>query len=415
MCDRINCLIDSAADQPYALEIKYHHKCWLKYVRKFQKMSEDDKLPQMQNITYHEVPTMFFDHTQKVIFEEHELRSLQSLLRDYCSIISRFGFPTFGVRSSFIKEILRREFKERIGFYSRPERNHSELVYDVSGGGSYVEAALSSIGISAEQLIYNVAERLREDIKQIKFVPWPPRVEALEEEENLSPHLLMLLSALRGKKSIDLSLCTVTLTSLLMQYVMKQPTTTSINASITLHGVTRSKELIDSFHKLGMGISYSNVLILRDAWTLHDLDRCSVCPDAIAEGQPSISIIDNDEFHSDTLTGGGTSHRCNWMFLQCLEQQLLEYNANVQELHSRTKDVKTMSLALSEKVSEMQAVTPYKTTKRGEPPICPEPAAFSASTEPQRKRSIIHALACVNTNGDRPEVAEQTTMVFTQV
>ena len=242
MRDRINCLIDSAADQPYALEIRYHHKCWLKYVRKFQKMSEDDKLPQMQNITYREVQTMFFDHTQKV---EHELRSLQSLLRDYCSIISPFGFPTSGVRSSFIKEILRREFKGRIGFHSRPERNHSELVYDVSGGGSYVEAALSSIGISTEQLIHNVAERLREDIKQIKLVPWPPRVEELEEEETLSPLVLKLLSALRGKKGVDLSPCTLTLTSLLMQYVMKQPTTTSINASITLHGMTRSKELID--------------------------------------------------------------------------------------------------------------------------------------------------------------------------
>ena len=30
---RINCLINSAADQPYALEIRYHLKCWLKYVR----------------------------------------------------------------------------------------------------------------------------------------------------------------------------------------------------------------------------------------------------------------------------------------------------------------------------------------------------------------------------------------------
>ena len=40
------------------------------------------------------------------------------------SIISQFGFPTSGVRSSFIKEILRREFKGRIGF--------------LSGGGSYI-------------------------------------------------------------------------------------------------------------------------------------------------------------------------------------------------------------------------------------------------------------------------------------
>jgi len=103
----------------------------------------------------------------------------------------------------------------------------------------------------------------------------PPTVEQLEEEENLSPLVLMLLSAL------DLSPCTVTLTSLLVQYVKKQPMTTSINTSITLHGITRSKELIGSFHKLGMGISYSKVLILRDAWILHDLECCSMCPDAI--------------------------------------------------------------------------------------------------------------------------------------
>lgn len=100
------------------------------------------------------------------------------------------------------------------------------------------------------------------------------------------------------------------------------------------------------------------------------------------------------------LQEGGTSHCCNWMLLKCLE-----YEANVQELHSRTKDAKIMSPALSEKVSEMQAVTPYKTTKRGEPPIRPEPATFSANTEPQRKRSII---ARVNTDSDCPDAAEQT-------
>ncbi len=68
-----------------------------------------------------------------------------------------------------------------------------------------------------------------------------------------------------------------------------------------------------------MGISYSNVLRLRDLWAMHDLERCSVCPDEIAEGEPSISIIDNDDFLNDTLTGEGTAHRCNWMFLQHLE------------------------------------------------------------------------------------------------
>ena len=49
---------------------------------------------------------------------------------------------------------------------------------------------------------------------------------------------------------------------------------------------------------------------------MHDLEQYSVCSD---EGEPSISIIDNDDFSNDTLTGGSTAHRCNWMFLRHLK------------------------------------------------------------------------------------------------
>ena len=405
MRDRINCLIDFAGDQPYALEIRYHAKCWLKYVRNYQRMSEDDKLPHMHNVTLREAQTMFFNHIRRVIFEEHELRSLQSILRDYSSLISQYGFPTSGVKSSYVKAILSCEFETKIGFQSRPQTNQSEMVYDTSGSGSYIEATLSSIGVSNEQLVRNVAERLRDDIKSIKRVPWPPRVEELEKEEELSPLLVQLLSAFQGKKGVDLSPSTLSLASLITQYVTKQPTTTAINATITLHGMTRSKELVDSYYRLGMGISYSNVLFLRDVWTMHDLEQCSVCPDEIAEGEPSISIIDNDDFLNDTLTGGGTSHRCNWMFLQRLERR----STGVQEYEVNTPVcIKDVSQALTWKASEMQTVVPYRTIKRGEPPIRPKPTTFSSSTEPQRKRSIIHALARADMNGDRPDPAEQT-------
>ena len=164
---------------------------------------------------------MFFDHIRSVIFEKHELRSLQSLLRDYSSIVSRYGFPTSGIKSSYIKDILTREFQGKIGFHPSSQWNRSELVYDTTGGGSYVEAALSSIGVSSEQLMRNVAKRLRDDINSVKHVPWPPRVDELEEEEELSPLMLQLLSALRGKKGVDLSPTTLSLTSLITQYVSK--------------------------------------------------------------------------------------------------------------------------------------------------------------------------------------------------
>ncbi len=77
-----------------------------------------------------------------------------------------------------------------------------------------------------------------------------------------------------------------------------------------------------------------------DVWTMHDLKRCSACPDEIFEGEPSISIIDNDDFLNDTLTGAGTAHRCNWMFLPHLEHLSIgvqEYQENIEDEDARIK------------------------------------------------------------------------------
>lgn len=73
----------------------------------------------------------------------------------------------------------------------------------------------------------------------------------------------------------------------------------------------------------------------------------------------------------------------------------------------RPRDPKIVSLALNQKVSEMQKVRPYKTIKRGEPPIRDKPDNYTANTEPQRKRSIIHALIRADHYGDRPKVSDQ--------
>ena len=98
----------------------------------------------------------------------------------------------------------------------------------------------------------NVAQWLWDDSKSIKLISWPRRVEELEKEEEFLPLMVQLLSVLRGKTGVDLSPSTLALTSLITQFVTKQPTTTSINATITLHGKTRSKEFVDSYYRLGM-------------------------------------------------------------------------------------------------------------------------------------------------------------------
>ena len=88
MRDRINCLIDSITD-PFLTEIRYH---WLKYVGQYQKMSVEEKLPLMHDVTYRETQTMFIDH------------HTPGLLREYKSIMWTYGLPNLGVQSSYVLE-----------------------------------------------------------------------------------------------------------------------------------------------------------------------------------------------------------------------------------------------------------------------------------------------------------------------
>ena len=106
------------------------------------------------------------------------------------------------------------------------------------------------------------------------------------------------------------------LASMLTYYATSSPTITSVNFGMHLHGVSRSKELVDVFHRVGACTSYASVLLLKDAWAVHDLQLCSDCPNKIAEDKPGIIIVDNDDFQNDTLTWGNTSHRTNVMFVQ---------------------------------------------------------------------------------------------------
>ena len=90
--------------------------------------------------------------------------------------------------------------------------------------------------------------------------------------------------------------------------------------------------------------------------------RNLICTEDIKEGVPSITIIDNDDFREDTLTGGGTTHTTNMVLLQS------ESNAN--ESHPPTERLAEVlevpSFALRKYLHiERTAIDPYKTNKRG--------------------------------------------------
>jgi hypothetical protein len=196
MRNRILAIIDVTPD-PFASELRYHRSCWKKYISSMQNPGEDDSLLHVQQVRLSEVKEIFFQHVRSVVFEEHELRTLQGLLTDYKTLLRNFGFETSGKKSSNIKEMLQKEFQERIGFHERFHKNESSLVYDKTAGGSYIEAAIYSWGVSDEQLVNTVARRIKDTLSEEPSMTWPPHVDELEKPEEPNDLLLKFLTWLK--------------------------------------------------------------------------------------------------------------------------------------------------------------------------------------------------------------------------
>ena len=84
--------------------------------------------------------------------------------------------------------------------------------------------------------------------------------------------------------------------------------------SVTVQGLTRSREIIDVLKKFGLGISYDDVLNIYKAWTKFEAKSSDLCPQQLAKEFPGIAIMDNDDFQDDILAGSNTSNRTNVMF-----------------------------------------------------------------------------------------------------
>ena len=358
MSSRLSRLVDStsALTDPFANDIMYHRYCWQRYISN-QEFSSDDAM-HLQNVSLSEARNLFFRHVDTVIFEEHEIRSLQSLLEDYKRIVSDYGYPVGDVKSSYLKELLIKEYQDRIGFKERNERNKSDWVYDVCGGGDYIELVMCSLNISDEQLLQNTARRLSKKVKATATIDWPPRVDNLEESEEVCELLVLLLTWLRhpDRTTSSINPTTLSLASMITSYVTGQRTISTINMGVTVHGMTRSKDLVETLHRSGVCISHADTLLLYDHWALMDVKASETCPQEIADEKPAIVIVDNDDFKIDTMTGSATgAHRTNVMFAQSQEY---EKKSDDNPLAKLAK--KEISSQLKEKCADLTQVQQYR-------------------------------------------------------
>ena len=87
---------------------------------------------------------------KRIFFEEHEIRTLHSLAKEYITNMKNCDFSAFDIKPSFPKTFLIREYGESVGFNVRHQKNKLKVVYEKRNSSSYVEPTISSMGITDE-------------------------------------------------------------------------------------------------------------------------------------------------------------------------------------------------------------------------------------------------------------------------
>ena len=199
------------------------------------------------------------------------------------------------------------------------------------------------------------------------------------------------------------------LASLITYFVTGNRTITCVSLTVLIHGMTRSRELIDILHNCGICISYNSLLLLYVVWALQDAETAKTCPRGIASGKPAMVIVDNDDFKIDTLTGNASgAHRTNVLYVQPEEYEEEICADPMVSVKGLTK--KSISEDLAVKCKELTTVTAYvcPPNSSNDPPVRERVHHPKDGQRPQRVRSVIHALARSDISGvERPSVETQ--------
>lgn len=146
------------------------------------------------------------------------------------------------------------------------------------------------------------------------------------------------------------------LLSLLFSFTTDKCTHLKTQLSMTLHGVTRSHDIVEVLGKLYLDKNYQNVINLYALWAKHDVET-SICLEELALEYQATGTLDNDDFQSDTHIGVNTSCKTNVMFVQpeIVANNHLNNNKRRQS-KSKPSDLKDVSVT-------QHSVEPYKTLK----------------------------------------------------
>ena len=173
--------------------------------------------------------------------------------------------------------------------------------------------------------------------------------------------------------------------------------------SCTIHDMTRCREVVDIFKKIEKAIGYKDVTNLYATWAKQDVESGS-CPFEIAYDLPGTAVMDNDDFKDYTLTGANTAHHTNVMFVQPENQARADLE-NHRLVLVNQKDLKILS-------DQQNKVRPYKTIKKGVPPLRKNFNIAPNPTKPMQVEQMMHFILRPGNEHEPVPPKEQTISSF---
>ena len=112
------------------------------------------------------------------------------------------------------------------------------------------------------------------------------------------------------------------------------PSKDQVLLSLAMHRKTGSSDVVDTLHRLGHGISYSETLLVEDKWAEWSQYQSNLIPSNIISGVPTTLVSDNIDWKNKSIRGSSNeTYHTSCILIQHKEDQQLKEEKSPVTLH----------------------------------------------------------------------------------
>ena len=267
-------LLTNSIRSLFLSDVAYHrYPCYKNFTGNGWKRTFAPKVVEAANDN--DVLMEFLDLVEVNVIAKREVYTLAQLRQCFDELTGSSS------RSIDVRNILMTRFGDEIKI-GKPEgssKTVSEYVYSssVDFAPGVIQSAITGNGIETSIMVKNLASRITASIKARPNIDWPPTPqEIIESDDDVNMDLYNFLALLVSLDSSFDNTGTVRISESKTTKIIKicedieslvptrKPSLSQVLLSMTMHRKTASRNVVDTIHDSGHGISYTDTIFIQD-------------------------------------------------------------------------------------------------------------------------------------------------------